>query len=75
MFAIVIAIVLLFATAAGLYLLLKNMSEEGIDIAAPGSCRRGRCGVPRCQAAEYADDAEEVRPQTADGSDQSKPNA
>jgi uncharacterized protein (UPF0333 family) len=72
MFAILIAIVLLFVTAAGLYLLLKNMSEEGIDIAAPGSCRRGRCGVPRRQAAE---DAEEVPEQTADGNDQSKPNA
>lgn len=72
MFAILIAIVLLFATAAGLYLLLKNMSEEGIDIAAPGSCRRGRCGVPRCQA---ADEAEEVPSQTAVGSDRSKPNA
>lgn len=72
MFAIIIAIVLFFAIAAGLYLLLKNMSEDGIDIAAPGSCRRGRCGVTRCQAAE---DAEEVPPQTADGSEQSKPNA
>lgn len=72
MFAILIAIVLLFVTAAGLYLLLKNMSEEGIDIAAPGSCRRGRCGVPRPQAAE---DAEEAPAQTADGNDRSKPNA
>lgn len=72
MFAILIAIVLICATAAGLYLLLKNMSEEGIDIAAPGSCRRGQCGVRRCQA---DDDAEEVPPQTADGNDGSKPNA
>lgn len=72
MFAIVVAIVLFFAIAAGLYLLLKNMGEEGINIAAPGSCQRGRCGVPRSQAAE---DAEEVPPQIADGHDQSKPNA
>lgn len=73
MFAIVVAIVLFFAIAAGLYLLLKNMGENGIDIAAPGSCRRGSCGVARCQAADDAEEAEEATPQTADGSDQSKP--
>ena len=46
MVAILVALVLLFAGVAVIYLLLKNMTEEGIDIAAPGSCRRGRCGVP-----------------------------
>jgi len=75
MFAIVIAIVLFFAIAAGLYLLLKNMGENGIDIAAPGSCRRGGCGVARCQPADDAEDGEEVTPQTAERSAQSKPTA
>lgn len=46
MFAILIALALLVAGVAAIYLLLKNMGEEGIDIAAPGSCKRGRCGVP-----------------------------
>jgi len=43
MFAVLFALVLLFGGVAAIYLLLRNMSEEGIDIAAPGSCRRGRC--------------------------------
>jgi hypothetical protein len=46
MFVVLVALVLLFAGVAVIYLLLKNMSEDGIDIAAPGSCKRGRCGVP-----------------------------
>jgi uncharacterized protein (UPF0333 family) len=45
MVAFLVALVLLFVGVAVIYLLLKNMTEEGIDIAAPGSCRRGRCGV------------------------------
>jgi hypothetical protein len=46
MFAAIVALVLLVAGVGVIYLLLKNMSEDGIDIAAPGSCKRGRCGVP-----------------------------
>ena len=46
MFAILVALILLVAGVAAIYLLLKNMSEEGIEIAAPGSCRRGRCSAP-----------------------------
>lgn len=46
MVVVLVALVVLCAGVAAIYLLLKNMSEEGIDIAAPGSCRRGRCGVP-----------------------------
>jgi len=72
MFAVLIAFVLLFASAAAIYLLLKNMSEDGIDIAAPGSCRRGRCGMQHRQAAE---EAEEVPLQAAVEDDQGKPNA
>lgn len=45
MLAVVIAIVLLAACVAAIYLLLKNMGENGMEAAAPGSCRSGRCGV------------------------------
>ena len=69
MFAVLVALVLLAAGVAAIYLLLKNMSEEGIDIAAPGSCRRGSCG-PQCRPP--ADEAEEAPLQLADASDQGK---
>lgn len=44
MLTIAFALVLLAAGVAAAYLILKNMTEEGIEIAAPGSCKRGRCG-------------------------------
>jgi hypothetical protein len=72
MFPVLVALVLLFAGVAGIYLLLKNMGEEGIDIAAPGSCRRGRCGVPSCTSVEQA---EEAPLRAADVCDQGKGNA
>lgn len=72
MVAVLVALILLFAGVAAIYLLLKNMSEEGIDIAAPGSCRRGRCGVPSRQPVDHAD---EVLLQAADADDQSKVNS
>jgi hypothetical protein len=72
MFAVLVALVLLFAGVAAIYLLLKNMSEEGIDIAAPGSCKRGRCGVPSRPPLE---EAEEAPLQSADVGDQGKPNS
>jgi tetratricopeptide (TPR) repeat protein len=56
MVAVLVALVLLFAGVAAIYLLLKNMSEKGIDVAAPGSCKRGRCGVPRRPPVGQADD-------------------
>ncbi|MBS1130465.1 MAG: hypothetical protein H6R16_1467 [Proteobacteria bacterium] len=69
MFAVLIALVILSAGVAAIYLILKNMSEEGIDIAAPGSCKRGRCGVPS------RPQLEEAPPQTADAVDQGKVNS
>ena len=72
MFAVLFALVLLFAGVAAIYLLLKNMSEEGIDIAAPGSCKRGRCGVPSRPPVE---EAEEAPLPAADAGDQGKPNS
>ncbi len=69
MFAVLVALVLLFAGVAAIYFLLKKMSEEGIDIAAPGSCKRGRCGVPSRPLVK------EAPLQTADVGDQGKPNS
>ncbi len=67
MFPVVIALVLLVAAASAIYLILKNMGEEGIEIAAPGSCKSGRCGV-RCAPAEDAHDEnpEETSSETED---------
>jgi hypothetical protein len=47
MLTVLIALILLAAAVGAIYLLLKNMGEEGIEVAAPGSCKSGRCGV-RC---------------------------
>lgn len=69
MFAIVIALIVLAIAIGAIYLILKNMGEEGIEVAAPGSCKSGRCGV-RCApvtkerdevAEETSDEADEVR--------------
>ncbi len=72
MFAIIVALIFLVAGVAGLYLLVKNMTEEGIEIAPPGSCKRGRCGVPSRPSLE---DAEEAQLQAADVVDQGKSNS
>ncbi|MEW6514021.1 MAG: hypothetical protein AB1443_08480 [Pseudomonadota bacterium] len=60
MLTIVIALILLAVAVGAIYLLLRNMGEEGVEIAAPGSCKSGRCGV-RCKPEEEAlpDEAEE----------------
>lgn len=56
MLAILIAVVLLGLSVVAIYLLLKSMGQDGIEAAAPGSCRSGRCGVqppkPATAAAE-----------------------
>jgi len=43
--AVVAAVVLLLIGVGFIYWLLKSMGENGIEAAAPGSCRSGRCGV------------------------------
>lgn len=48
MFAVIVALVLLVAGVAVIYQILKNMSEDGVDIAAPGSCRRHGCASSKC---------------------------
>ncbi len=43
--AVLVAIVLLLVSVVGVYLLLKSMGQDGVEAAAPGSCKSGRCGV------------------------------
>ena len=45
MFAIVVLVVLLIAAVGAVYLILKHMGEDGVEAAAPGSCKSGNCGV------------------------------
>ena len=69
MFAVVIALILLAIAVGVIYLILRNMGEDGVEIAAPGSCKSGRCGVRCAPAADErdeaidrgADEADEVR--------------
>jgi len=61
MFSILIALIVLAIAVGAIYLSLKNMGEDGIEVAAPGSCKSGRCAV-RCAPAtderdEVAEDA------------------
>lgn len=65
--AFVIALIVLAIAVGAIYRILKNMGEEGIEVAAPGSCRSGRCGVRRApktderheEPEELSDEAEE----------------
>lgn len=52
MLAVLIALVLLAASVAGVYWLLKSMGQDGVEAAAPGSCKSGRCGVQPRQSGE-----------------------
>lgn len=70
MLVVLVALVLLFAGVAAIYLLLKNMTEEGIDIAAPGSCKRCRCEAPSRPPVEEMEDAP-----AAEGRGQGKANS
>lgn len=71
MISILVALAILAAGVGAIYLLLKNMSEDGVDIAAPGSCKRGRCG-PTCAPAKAG---EEAPMQIAEAGEQGRPNA
>ena len=45
MLAVFIALALLAGAVGAIYVLLRNMGEDGIEVAAPGSCKSGQCGV------------------------------
>lgn len=65
MTTIVIALILLVIAVGAIYLILKNMGEEGIEIAAPGSCKSGRCGV-RCAPRTEVRDVQDEEPLAED---------
>jgi len=56
MFTILIALIVLAIAVGAIYLILKNMGEEGVEVAAPGSCKSGRCGVRCAPVTEVRDD-------------------
>jgi hypothetical protein len=60
MLTLFIAIALLMAAVAAIYLLLKSMGQDGVEIAAPGSCKSGRCGVRTSTGAEAGCRQEEL---------------
>lgn len=60
MLAIAIALIVLAVAVGAIYLILKNMGEEGIEVAAPGSCKSGRCGVRRAPASDARDSRDEA---------------
>lgn len=66
MLTIVIALILLAAAIGAIYLLLKSMGEDGVEIAAPGSCKSGRCGVRCGPRSESRSDRDEVLPDDAE---------
>jgi hypothetical protein len=59
MFTLVIALVVLAVAVSAIYLILKTMGEDGIEVAAPGSCKSGRCGV-RCASVTPMDDEQDA---------------
>lgn len=69
MLTVIIAIILLIVAVGAIYLLLKSMGEDGVEVASPGSCKSGRCGVRRAPVAsersgqqeELLDEADEIR--------------
>ena len=59
MFALVTALIVLAVAVGTIYLILKNMGEDGTEVAAPGSCKSGRCGVRCAPVTEARDEQEE----------------
>lgn len=57
-----VAIALLIASVGAIYLLLKSMGQDGVEIAAPGSCRSGSCGVRDTAGAAAGCRQHEARP-------------
>ena len=52
MLVALVAVALLIVSVGAIYLLLKSMGQDGVEVAAPGSCRSGRCGVQNSTATE-----------------------
>jgi hypothetical protein len=73
MFPIVIALIILALGIGAIYLLLKNMGEQGIEVAAPGSCKSGRCGVRCGPLATAREDQADDTPDEAGANQQRDP--
>lgn len=76
MLAAIIALALLAGAVGAIYVLLRNMGEEGIEVAAPGSCKSGQCGVRKgagCRPGEEAGDAAEMALAEGDDTPQDDP--
>jgi hypothetical protein len=54
------ALAFLLAAVGGVYWLLKSMGQDGIEAAAPGSCKSGRCGVPPAKVEDTAPQLRQV---------------
>jgi hypothetical protein len=66
MLSILIALIVLAVAVGAIYLTLKNMGEDGIEVAAPGSCKSGRCGVRCAPVTNERDKAAGVLPDDTD---------
>lgn len=60
MLAVFIALALLAAAVGAIYVLLRNMGEDGIEVAAPGSCKSGQCGVRKDGACRQGETDEQA---------------
>lgn len=56
-----VAIALLTASVAAIYFILRSMGEDGVEIAAPGSCKSGSCGVRNIAGGEAGCHLEQAR--------------
>ena len=56
-----VAIALLIASVGAIYFLLKSVGQDGVEIAAPGSCKSGRCGVRSVAGGEAGCRQDEAR--------------
>lgn len=61
MFIALVAIALLIASVGAIYFILKSMGQDGVEIAAPGSCKSGTCGVRKVAGAEGGCHQEDAR--------------
>jgi len=57
-----VAIALLIASVSAIYFILRSLGQDGVEIAAPGSCKSGRCGVRSIAGAEAGCHQDEARP-------------
>jgi hypothetical protein len=64
--SIILAIIVLIAAVGAIYLLLRDMGQDGVEAAAPGSCKSGRCGVKSGQASGTSCQSEAVQLTEAD---------